>query len=81
MGAGADGKVDLARTASVLRAAGRPEIICLQEVACGWAGLKGQPEPLDGPRCSVPRCLNTRCSIFPAWSRAAGPAGCAASAT
>ena len=34
----------------MLRAAGRPEIICLQEVAYGWAGLKGQPEPLDGTR-------------------------------
>ena len=40
-GRGADGRVDLQRTASAIRAAGEFEVICLQEVACKFAGLAG----------------------------------------
>ncbi|MBX3668411.1 MAG: endonuclease/exonuclease/phosphatase family protein [Rhodocyclaceae bacterium] len=40
-GRGCDGRVDLARMASVLAAAGWPEVICLQEVAVNFPGLAG----------------------------------------
>lgn len=40
-GRGADGRVDLARSAAVIRAAGEFDVICLQEVACKLAGLAG----------------------------------------
>ncbi len=40
-GRGADGVVDLARVMKQLIEHGPPEVICLQEVACGVAGLKG----------------------------------------
>ncbi len=40
-GRGADGKVDVARTIAAIRAAGDLEVICLQEVAQGFPGLKG----------------------------------------
>ena len=40
-GRGADGRVDLQRTASAIRAAGDFDVICLQEVACNFAGLAG----------------------------------------
>lgn len=74
-GRGADGKVDLARTASVLRAAGRPEIICLQEVACGWAGLKGQPEPLDGPALLGAAMPEYQVLYFPCLEQGNGAGG------
>ena len=74
-GRGADGKVDLARTASVLRAAGCPEIICLQEVACGWAGLKGQPEPLDGPALLGAAMPEYQVLYFPCLEQGNGAGG------
>jgi len=40
-GRGADGRVDLARSAAAIRAAGEFDVICLQEVACKLAGLAG----------------------------------------
>ena len=40
-GRGADGRVDLERSASAMRAAGEFDVICLQEVACNFAGLAG----------------------------------------
>ena len=40
-GRGADGRVDLQRTANAIRAAGELDVICLQEVACNFAGLAG----------------------------------------
>ena len=40
-GRGADGHVDLQRTASAIHAAGEFDVICLQEVACNFAGLAG----------------------------------------
>lgn len=40
-GRGADGRVDLQRTVSAIRAAGEFDVICLQEVACNFAGLAG----------------------------------------
>ena len=40
-GRGADGRVDLARTAATIRAAGAFDVICLQEVASNFPGLAG----------------------------------------
>ncbi|CAM5380616.1 MULTISPECIES: endonuclease/exonuclease/phosphatase family protein [unclassified Thauera] len=40
-GRGADGRVDLARSAAAIRAAGDFDVICLQEVACNFPGLAG----------------------------------------
>lgn len=40
-GRGADGRVDLGRTVAALRAMGRAEVICLQEVAQNFPGLIG----------------------------------------
>ena len=40
-GRGADGRVDLQRTANAIRAAGELDVICLQEVACNFPGLAG----------------------------------------
>lgn len=43
-GRGADGRVDLARTAETLRALGPAELICLQEVTRGFPSLSGEPQ-------------------------------------
>lgn len=40
-GRGADGRVDLARTADAICGAGEFDLICLQEVACNFPGLAG----------------------------------------
>lgn len=49
-GRGADGVVDIGRTVEAIRAAGALDIICLQEVARNWPGLKGLDSPEDTPR-------------------------------
>ena len=46
-GRGADGVVDLKRTISAIRTLGDFDVICLQEVAVGFAGLQGGM-PVDG---------------------------------
>jgi endonuclease/exonuclease/phosphatase family metal-dependent hydrolase len=59
-GRGADGVVDLGRTISAIRMLGDFDVICLQEVAVGFAGLQGGA-PIDEvaafaaafPACSV----------------------------
>lgn len=74
-GRGADGCVDLARTVAVLRDAGSPEIICLQEVACDWPGLKGQSVPEDGParlRAALPEY---QAIYFPCLEKGNGSGG------
>lgn len=43
-GRGADGRVDLQRTITALRALGPAEVICLQEVTRGFPSLSGEPE-------------------------------------
>lgn len=43
-GRGADGRVDLARTAQALHALGPAEVICLQEVTRGFPSLSGDPQ-------------------------------------
>jgi len=40
-GRGADGRVDLDRIVRAIRDAGEVDVICLQEVACNFAGLAG----------------------------------------
>lgn len=47
-GRGADGRVDLARTIDAIRALGEPEVLCLQEVARNFSGLKGGGPAEDG---------------------------------
>lgn len=42
-GRGADGAVDLGRTSATLAGLGHPEVICLQEVAVNFTGLRGGP--------------------------------------
>lgn len=49
-GRGADGRVDLARTIEAIRAVGRLDAICLQEVALNWPDLPGMDRPDDAPR-------------------------------
>ncbi|WP_374264274.1 endonuclease/exonuclease/phosphatase family protein [Zoogloea sp.] len=46
-GRGADGVVDLSRTISAIRTLGDFDVICLQEVAVGFAALQGG-QPVDG---------------------------------
>ena len=48
-GRGADGKVDVARTVEAIRAEPELDVICLQEVARNWPGLKGEAEARDLP--------------------------------
>ena len=74
-GRGADGRADLARTVAVLRDAGSPDIICLQEVACGWPGLKGQAEPEDGPAYLRAALPEYHAIYFPSLERGDGCGG------
>lgn len=48
-GRGADGQVDLARTIAAIEARAPLDIVCLQEVACGWPALEGMDRPQDQP--------------------------------
>ena len=46
-GRGADGVVDLQRTIAAIRTLGEFDVLCLQEVSIGFAGLHDDGQPLD----------------------------------
>ena len=64
-GRGADGRVALERTIEVIRQAGPPELICLQEVGCNLIGMPG------GDCADQPAAL---AAAFPGWTPIYAPA-------
>lgn len=74
-GRGADGRADLARTIAILRDSGSPDVICLQEVARCWPGLKGQSLPEDAPARLIEALPGYQGVYFPCLERGDGRGG------
>ena len=60
---------------------GVPRSSACRRWLCGWAGLKGQPEPLDGPALLGAAMPEYQVLYFPCLEQGNGAGGCAASAT
>ena len=62
-GRGADGETTLQRTVSAIRTLGDFDVICLQEVAVGFAGLQGGA-PVDGVAVLAAASISNCIKIF-----------------